>query len=56
VRGEVVLTDVGLDLDDPTDPPASGVVPDQARSEQVRGGLERRSAEEIAELAQPPSP
>jgi hypothetical protein len=42
----VVLADVGLDLDDPSDPPAGGVVADQPRADEAACGLERRPRED----------
>jgi hypothetical protein len=48
MRGPVVLPDVGLDLDDPPDPAAGVVVPDQPRAEQRPSGLERRPGERRA--------
>ena len=44
------VADVCLDLDDPADPSraGSGVVADEARAEERRGGLEGRPAEELA--------
>jgi hypothetical protein len=48
----VVLADVRLDLDDPADPPARGVVADEAGAEQPAAGLERRAGEEVAEVGE----
>jgi hypothetical protein len=45
VRGAIVLADVRLDLDDPADPPAGVVVPDQPCAEQRPSGLQRRRGE-----------
>jgi hypothetical protein len=48
VGGAIVLPDVGLDLDDPADPPAGVVVPDQSCAEQRPSGLQRRRGERCA--------
>jgi hypothetical protein len=42
----VVLADVGLDLDDPSDPTARGVVADQPRADEGARGLEGRLRED----------
>jgi hypothetical protein len=45
VRGAVVLADVGLDLDDPPDPPAGLVIADQPDAEECAAGVERGPGE-----------
>jgi hypothetical protein len=48
----VVLADVRLDLHDPRDPAAGGVVPNEAGAQQAAPGLERRAGEQSAEVDQ----
>jgi len=53
VRGSVVLADVGLDLDDPPDPPPVAVVTDEPPAEQGCGDLERRQREQLVAIEPP---
>jgi hypothetical protein len=46
VRREVLLADVCLDLDDPSDAPPVVVVADQTPAEERRAGRERREGEQ----------
>jgi hypothetical protein len=46
MRGEILATDVGLDLDDPSRPPAGLVVANEGRSEERASSLERGLGEE----------
>jgi len=48
VRRQVVLADVGLDLDDPPDAGVRSAVTDEQRTEQRPRGFERRSGEVLA--------
>jgi len=52
VRRPIVLADVGLDLDDPGDPPPRSVVANEPGAEQPAPGVERRSREEVAEVVE----
>jgi len=46
MRRLVVAADVGLDLDDATDPATRRIVPDEPRTDQAPRGLERRLRED----------
>jgi hypothetical protein len=52
VRGEIVLADVRLELDDPADPPSRAVVADEVPAEECPPGLERRQVEDGPRLPQ----
>jgi hypothetical protein len=52
VRGEILLADVRLELDDLPDPAAGATVADQPRPDQRGRDLEGRPAEEFAQVAQ----
>jgi len=52
VGGAVLFADVGLDLDDPGDPPPRCVVANEAGAEQPAPGVERRPEEEVAEVVE----
>jgi len=55
VRSEVVLADVGLDLDDPPDAAlASVALADQPRPDERRRDVQRRPAKELPKVDQLP--
>jgi hypothetical protein len=47
----IVLADVRLELDDPPDPPAGGVVPDESPAEERDPDLERGAVEDMPRVA-----
>jgi hypothetical protein len=57
MRRPIVLTDIGLNLDDPTTPDgAAGRLVDQVDAEERRGDLERRSGEQRGGVLQEATP
>jgi len=48
VRRLIVLPDVRLDFDDPSDPPTRGIVADESCADQAACGLERRPRQDGA--------
>jgi hypothetical protein len=45
VRRPILRTEIGLDLDDPRDPPAGRVVANETRADEQASGIERGACE-----------